>query len=69
MNALTLSTKAKKALESDYFKALHRRMTLETKRSVLDNEITGVQTQMDGLEAMLGYKPVMVASQASEVAE
>lgn len=59
MESLTLSTKAKKVLEADYFKALHKRMTLEAKRNVLENEITSVQGQMDGLSTMLGYKPVM----------
>jgi len=62
MEQLTLSTKAKKVLEADYFKALHKRLTLEAKRNVLDNEITSVQSQMDGLSSMLGYKPVQNAA-------
>lgn len=53
-----LSPKAKKVLEGDYFKALHKRMTLEAKRNSLENEIKSVQGQMDGLVGMLGYKPV-----------
>lgn len=59
MQPVSLSNKAKKTLEADYFKALHKRMELETKRTVLDNHIQAQQHQMDGLEAMLGYKPVM----------
>ena len=69
MEPLTLSTKAKKVLEADYFKALHKRMTLEAKRNVLENEITSVQGQMDGLAAMLGYKPVMDMQAHSAAAE
>jgi len=69
MEPLTLSTKAKKVLEADYFKALHKRMTLEAKRNVLENEITSVQSQMDGLAAMLGYKPVMNSQAHSEAVE
>lgn len=51
-----LSNKSKNAIESDFFKALRKKMTLETRRNVLDNEIKAMQNQMDGLEAMLGYK-------------
>lgn len=54
-----LANKVKKALEEDFFKTLHKRMTLEAKRAVLDNQITSLQNHMDGVSEMLGYKPVM----------
>ena len=64
MEQVVLSNKAKAVLESDYFKSLHKKMALETKRSVLNNEINSVQVQMDGLCGMLGYKPVMAGADA-----
>lgn len=58
MTTLTLSNKAKKALEGDYFREMRKKIILEAKRTLIDSEIADVQTQMDGLVAMLGYKPV-----------
>lgn len=64
-----LSNKSKKAIESDFFKALHKKMALETRRNVLENEIKAMQNQMDGLEDMLGYKPVQNAVIHAEAVE
>jgi len=69
MEPITLSTKAKEVIEAGYFNALHKRLTLEAKRNVLDNEITSVQSQMDGLSSMLGYKPVINAGLHEAAAE
>ena len=68
MVELNLSKKAKKVLEDDYFKALHKKMVLETKRNVLDNEIFGIVSQMDGLVEMLGYQPTMAAPESEAAA-
>jgi hypothetical protein len=70
LSKLELSPKAKKALEADYFKAKHKKMLLETKLAATTKELSdlikGAQAQMDGLESMLGYKPVQATPATKE---
>lgn len=61
-----LSNKAKKAIEADYFKALHKRMMLEAKRGELEKQINAQTDQMDGIAALLGYKPTKELPEATE---